>query len=198
MRSSKLLWAGAAMPLVYLAALALGATLFPGYRVLEDQPSILGGADATRPFAFNTGLGLTGAMGVAGAIGIAAALQAIGRNRIVAVMGSLTGLSLLLASVGLAMAGIFPLPSPLHYGFGLATFGALTPLLGAVAMWRLGETRTSLTLVGIFLLILALVLSNAPPPFAPGVAMMLSVSILCLNLRRRQSMPGTNKAANHA
>lgn len=40
MISRKLLAAGLAMPLIYLAALALGAALFPGYRVLEDQPSV--------------------------------------------------------------------------------------------------------------------------------------------------------------
>ncbi len=181
------------MPLVYLATLTLGVALFPGYRVLEDQPSILGGPDAAQPAAFNAGLVLTGAMGVAGAIGIAAAVQAIARNPVVALMGGLAGLSLLLASVGLAMAGVFPLPSPLHYGFGLATFGALTPLLGAVALWRPGGSgKAALTLAGLFLLILAFVLTGAPPPFAPGVCMMLSASILCLNLRQRQSMQGAN------
>jgi hypothetical membrane protein len=196
MKSRTLLAAGVAMPLIYLAALALGATLFPGYRVLEDQPSVLGGPDAAQPIAFNVGLVLTGAIGVAGAIGIAAALQTLGKNTVVTLMGGFTGLSLLLASVGLAMGGVFPLPNPLHYGFGLATFGALTPLLGAMALWRLGESRkTALTLGGLFLLILALVLSQAPPPFAPGVIMMLSVSVLCQALRRRQWMRGTNRVS---
>ena len=186
MTPRKLLAAGVAMPLIYLAALLVGAALFPGYRVLEDQPSVLGGPDAVTPIAFNSGLVLTGLVGIVGAIGIAAGFQTLRRTTVVALSGGLAGLTLLIASAGLAMAGIFPLPNPLHYGFGLAALGALTPLLGALALWGLGANRrTAVALTVFFLLIIALAVTKAPPPFAPGLVMMLSASILCLSLRRQ-------------
>lgn len=78
----------------------------------DDQPGVLGGPDAAQPIAFNVGLMLTGAIGVAGAIGMATALQTPGKNTVVALMGGFTGLSLLFASVGLAMGGSISAPQP--------------------------------------------------------------------------------------
>jgi hypothetical protein len=49
-------------------------------------------------------------------------------------LAAATGVSLAMSGAAMAMAGLFPLPDPLHYGFNLLIGGVLTPLFGAFAL----------------------------------------------------------------
>jgi hypothetical membrane protein len=185
MNARVLLKAGVAMPVIYIATVVVSALLFPGFALLERMPSDLGGPAAPYPTLYNVGMMLTGAAGGLGALGLLVAFGKVRRDWLLWGLGGLAGLSLLAASVGLAMAGIFPLPNPLHYGFGLSLAGALTPLLGALALLRLGGAgKAASVLLGAIVLIVALVVLKAGP-LAPGGVMMASAAFLCLTMVRR-------------
>jgi hypothetical membrane protein len=134
----RLLLAGAiAMPVLYFATLFAAGAANPTVSV-GAVPSMLGTAPAPHPGVYNAGMVLTALCGLAGAIGIGLQLPRIGAGR---VLGTLTAVTIALSSLGLAEAGLFPLPSPYHEAFGLSLFGAFTPLLGGFALLRARDDR---------------------------------------------------------
>ncbi|HEX3551385.1 MAG TPA: DUF998 domain-containing protein [Candidatus Elarobacter sp.] len=148
-----LLAAGIAMPALYFATLILAGVANPG--VSEGlPPSMLGTAGAPHPWVFNAGAIASGVAGVLGAIGLARALPRLGAGRVVAWLSAAT---VLLPCVALVMAGLFPLPNPLHYGFSLTLAGLFAPLLGAVALRRARDDAPAVMLmVAAFVLVLVL------------------------------------------
>ena len=101
---------------------------------------LLAGALAMSPYpaVYNAGIVVTALAGIAGAIGIGLRLPKLGAGP---VLGTATALTIALSSLGLAEAGLFPLPSPYHEAFGLSLFGAFTPLLGGFALLRARDDR---------------------------------------------------------
>jgi len=81
---------------------------------------------------------LSAVCGILGAVGVGVQLPKIGAGR---VLGITTAVTIALSSLGLAEAGLFPLPSPYHEAFGLSLFGAFTPLLGGFALMRARDDR---------------------------------------------------------
>lgn len=148
-----LLLAGVAMPVIYFATQIAALFLNPGFDLVRQEPSELGVATANLPIIANAGfIGAGLGANLAGA-GLVLGLRALGGNIIIAV---LAGLSLSLFGVAMTMSGLFPLPNPLHYGFGLYPAGLLAPLFGALAFKNGGGARI-VVFVG-FLLCLALAL----------------------------------------
>jgi len=176
----KLLTAGMLMPGLYFAGLTMAAALNSDFAPLKDAPSVLGAEGVPRAYIFNTTLLGTAALGVAGAVGLAATFRARAP-----VSGTIAALALFLASAGLAMSGFFPLPNPLHYGFGLSTAGALIPPVGAISLWRAGGgAATPLLLLALFAGIAASVMMQAPPLVA-GALMFAAIAVLCSAARGR-------------
>jgi hypothetical membrane protein len=114
---------------------AVAGLFYPGYDNIAQAPSELGAAGAPYPQIFNLGMVATSAAALAGAGGLVVGLRQLGSGVFLSI---LTGSSLALLGVSLAMSGLFPLPDPLHYGFGLSAAGLLTPLFGALALRRRG------------------------------------------------------------
>ena len=137
MPARRLLAGALAMPLLYFATLLVAAVANPVVPA-GAVPSMLGTAPAPHPEIYNVGMVLTALAGIAGAIGIGLQLPKIGAGR---VLGTVTALTVALSSLGLAEAGLFPLPSPYHEAFGLSLFGAFTPLLGGFALLRARDDR---------------------------------------------------------
>ena len=125
------------MPLLYYATLLVAGVANPVVPA-GAVPSMLGTAPAPYPAIYNAGMVVTALAGIAGALGIALRLPKIGTGR---VLGTVTALTVALSSLGLAEAGLFPLPSPYHEAFGLSLFGAFTPLLGGFALLRARDDR---------------------------------------------------------
>lgn len=191
MKIRGLLRFGVAMPGLYLATLLVSTMLFPGYSPLAQEPSVLGGPTAPVPLVYNAGMVLTALAGMIGGVGLALGLPAIRRDTLLRIFGWTSGLALFGGSVGLGMAGLFPLPDPRHYGFGLTILAAFVPLLGALAMWRAGRAvPAALTLLVAFVAVVATVVLGLPP-LIPGVLMLGAAGFLCLiaygrlNPRRR-------------
>lgn len=173
MRRSPLLTAGVAMPALYGTAMIACLLLNPDFPWLTQAPSDLGRAEMPFHWLYNLGLMITGVCGLLAAIGL---LKKTRRRN--AFWARASSAALALASVGLALAGAFPLPDPLHYGFGLTLAGLTVPLLGGIHLYKSGWKGPAVILFGSFALILALALSNVTP-LAAGMAMMLSVALLC-------------------
>lgn len=189
MNARELLIGGMAMPVIYLAGLAIAITLNPEFDALRQPPSDLGRASAHQPLVMNLTLLATALAGVVGATGLWLALKPGGALRAL-----LPAVCILLASAGLAISGLFPLPNPLHYGFGLTTAGILIPVFGAVALWRSGTSRAPvLVLLGAFVLAAAMIGTGVP--VAPGAVMLVSVGVLCFVVRNRAPVSGRHPRA---
>ena len=180
MWSRALLACGVAMPAIYGLMLAVSCSLNPGFDLLRHEPSELGRAGAVYPLIYDTGMVATAAAGLlaAGALVVA---PGTGRG---SVWNVCAGATILLSSLGLAMAGLFPLPNPLHYGFGLTTAAILTPLFGAASLRRSGSHRAAALLLAALALIAGLVAGGAPPVL-PGALMLAAIACLCWATRRR-------------
>ena len=143
-REQILLAGGVAVPFIYFANLIVGGLLTPGYSHVSQMPSELG--VATAPFAalFNAGLIAAAAATFSAAFGLYFGLRRLGAGLLLALA---TGVSLALSAGAMAMSGFFPLPNPLHYGFGLVLAGVFTPLFGALALRRVSGTGTERALL---------------------------------------------------
>jgi hypothetical membrane protein len=133
MRKDILLASGAAFPVLYFATLVLAGIFYPGYDFRAQVPSELGMAKAPNPAIFNIGMLVTAIAAAAGAAGLFLGLR---RLRTGILLSLLTSVSLGLFAVSMAMAGLFPLPNPLHHGFNLVLAGVLTPFFGVLALGR--------------------------------------------------------------
>ena len=139
-----LLRCGIASAFIYYANLIVFGLLNPNHDPIVQPPSYLGVAGMHYAALFNLGLIAVGATVIAGAIGLYLGLRRIGSNLVLTVLTAVTGV---VFGVTMAMAGLFPMPSPLHTAFGLEGVGLLTPLFGAIALGRAKETTTLRVLV---------------------------------------------------
>jgi hypothetical membrane protein len=126
-----LLSGGVAVPIIYFANLIIAEVRTPEVDPWTQLPSYLGVAGLAWAPVYNAGLISAGAATMLGAIGLILGLRAIGANSVLSVCA---GATMLVAGAAMAMAGLFPLPHPLHYGFNLRPIGALTPLFTALAL----------------------------------------------------------------
>ena len=148
-----LLGAAIAMPFLYFATLLVAGIANPAIPA-GAVPSMLGTAPAPHPAVYNAGMIVTALAGLAGALGIGMQLPKRGAGRM---LGTLTAVTVALSALGLAEAGLFPLPSPYHEAFGFSLFGAFTPLLGAFALLRArDDQRAVVTLFVAFAAIVVL------------------------------------------
>ena len=130
-RERILLAGGVAVPIIYFANLIVAEVLSPEVDPWSQLPSDLGVAGVAWAPVFNAGLVAVGLAAAAGAVGLFLGLRQIGAN---IVLSGLTGAVMLVAGFVMAMAELFPLPDPLHYGFNLLPIGMLTPLFAALAL----------------------------------------------------------------
>ena len=126
-----LLGTGVAVPVIYFANLIVAEVQTPEVDPWSQLPSDLGVAGLAWAPVFNAGLIAVGSAAALGAVGLFLGLRVIGAN---IVLTALTGATMLVAGGVMVMAGLFPLPDPLHYGFNLLPVGMLTPLFGALAL----------------------------------------------------------------
>jgi hypothetical membrane protein len=153
-----------AMPVMYFVTLLVAGVANPAVSI-GAVPSMLGTTPASHPAVYNGGMVLTALCGLAGALGIGLRLPEMGAGRI---LGTATAITVALSSLGLAEAGLFPLPSPYHEAFGLSLFGALTPILGAFALLRARDDRRAVA--GMFLAFVAILVVFAILNGAGGLA----------------------------
>jgi hypothetical membrane protein len=186
MWNRRLLACGTAMPAIYGLTLAVSCSLNSGFGLLHHEPSELGCTGAVYPFIYDAGMVATAVAGVLAAVALVIA-PGSGRG---SAWNICAGTTILLASVGLAMAGLFPLPNPLHYGFGLTTVAILTPVFGAVSLRGSGSRWASALLLAALALIAGLVAEGAPP-VVPGAVMLGAIAGLCWIIRDRKKIPAS-------
>jgi hypothetical membrane protein len=140
-----LLAAGIAIPFLYFANLFGIAAMTPGFDHGSQLPSDLGSEETARAVrqtlqcthcagsvvAFNIGLIAVGVCALLASAGLWLGLRASGANPILAL---LTALSVACLGIAMVMAGAFPLPNPLHYGFNIIAGMLLTGLFGAFVL----------------------------------------------------------------
>jgi hypothetical membrane protein len=120
-----------AVPLLYFGTLLVAAATWPGYSHVTQYASELGSAAAPRPAIFNTGIITMGVVCLAASLGLLLAARRVGGGRTWSALGALC---LALFGVSMVMGGMFPMPNPLHGGFGLGLALPLSPLFLALAL----------------------------------------------------------------
>lgn len=125
-----LLKLGIAAPLLYFGTLVAASLTWPGYSHVTQYASELGSAAAPQPWIFNAGIVATGIAGLLGGVGVGRSLAAEGRR----ISGALAGAALAAWGAGMIFGGLFPMPNPLHNGFGLVMGVTLLPPLLLVAL----------------------------------------------------------------
>lgn len=133
-----LLIGGVAVPFFYFASQIAAILLNPGYNVAGQYPSELGCCSAKLTIVANVGFLTTGVAAMMGGLGLFVGLRRLRGN---VTLAALAGFGLSLFGVAMTMGGVFPLPNPLHYGFGLQLAGVLTPFFGALAFKGGGAGR---------------------------------------------------------
>ncbi|MBL8531852.1 MAG: DUF998 domain-containing protein [Hyphomonadaceae bacterium] len=137
--SARLLLAGGiGVPLIYFASQAAAMAFNPDFDIATQQPSELGCCGVSAPIVANVGFMLTGVCAIAGGVGLFLDLRQTGGASVLAVLAAL---GMILFGGAMAMSGLFPLPNPLHYGFGLFPAGLLAPLFAALALRDGGAAR---------------------------------------------------------
>jgi hypothetical membrane protein len=126
-----LLLLGIAVPVLYFATLLIAAATWPSYSHVTRYASELGGPEAPFPAIFNVGIIAMGVTCILGSFGFGGALARLTEHRVSSVA---TAICLSLFGVSMIMGGAFPMPNPLHGGFGLAFALVPAPILMAVAL----------------------------------------------------------------
>jgi hypothetical membrane protein len=197
MTSRLLVGAGVLLPIVYFASQLVAMALNPDFNIATQQPSELGCCGANFPYVANAGFLATGACSIAGGLGLFLGLRQIGGNLVLAMLASL---GMLLFGLAMSMSGFFPLPDPLHYGFGLFPAGLLAPLFGALALKDAPVTRSvimasfaaSAALVALMLGLGGFVTETNLGYFSRGVALISfpTIALMCWTVRGRMSVNG--------
>lgn len=163
-----MLWTAFAMPLLYFGVQLVAAPFYPGYHFATDTASMLGTSASRHPDIFNTGAILTGIAGLTGAFGLF-----FGLRRATSIwLRILIAIGVLANGVLSLKAGLYPMPDPRHASWQFLLFPILlTPLLLAVATWRILWLRIYLLLDIIFLLCLLPFMMHRMAPILPEGAM---------------------------
>jgi hypothetical membrane protein len=152
-RDARLARLAVAVPVLYFGTLFAAAATWPGYSHATQYASELGSAAAPRPAIFNGGIIAMGVVCVFAAAGLfLAALRAGGRPLWTALGAVCIGLF----GISMVMGGMFPMPNPLHGGFGLGFAQVFAPLFLALALrGREGMGGLVVTLCASFVLMAA-------------------------------------------
>jgi hypothetical membrane protein len=191
-----LLWAGVAAPIIYFGTQIAAIALNPSFNFAEQQPSELGVAAMRLPTVANAGFITSGIAFALGGLGLFAGLRGIGGNTIIA---ALAGLTLAILGFAIAMSGLFPLPNPLHYAFGLYPVGILPPLFVALG-YKNGGVARWIALAG-FLLCVAIFAAASLGGMATednvglftraiSIVLFVTIAYVCWSLTRRLKSAG--------
>lgn len=194
-RARVLLAGGVAVPVIYFANLIVAEVRSPAVDPWSQLPSDLGVASVAWAPVFNAGLIAVGLAAVAGAAGLFFGLRRIGANILLSAM---TGVAMLVAGFVMAMAGLFPLPNPLHYGFNLLPIGMLTPLFATIALGAAKDAwRERAIIFAGFVAIISIVVASETVEglvvrenagmWARGLALIAfsTIAFVCLSVMRR-------------
>lgn len=198
------LYCGATGAALYFISLIVASLTWPGYSHVRQYVSELGSAAAPFPMLFNIGILLTGALALVGALGMARHFQVQGR----AISGAIASFGLACWGLGMLFGAWFPMPDPLHNGFGVV-FGVLL-LPPALLVALRGQRSAGLTtflwlwLTAIVALLLVmfgvggLVTSQNVGLWQRGfaVALIPGIGVVCWILARRVGKPMAAREGN--
>jgi hypothetical protein len=125
-----LLECGVGAAILYFASLIIASLTWPGYSHVTQYASELGSAAAPYPMIFNYGIMAGGLLGILGGLGVALHFANDGRW----LSGLLAGLALSAWGASMVFGGYYPMPNPLHNGYGLALAAPLLPLFLMLAL----------------------------------------------------------------
>ena len=129
-RDSLLVWLAVAVPILYFGTILVAAATWPSYSHVTQYVSELGGPEAPKPMIFNIGIMLMGVVCAVSAAGVFGAVRKLGGR---VVPGAIAAICIACFGVAMLMGGMFPMPIPLHGGFGLVFAGVFAPLLLGIA-----------------------------------------------------------------
>lgn len=178
---------------LYFATVVIASLTWPGYSHVTQYASELGSAAAPLPWLFNGGILLAGLFGVLGSVGLFRYFRAQGRP----LAGGIAAVALACWAIGLLFGGWFPMPNPLHNGFGVMLGVVLLPpaLLAALRGRRHARETAFLVAWMVLMYALLLVMFGVGALVATGnvglwqrafaLTLIGGIGAACLMLRRR-------------
>ena len=157
---SLLLKLGVLVPVIYYGVLLVGGYLTPGYNHFTQYASELGMAGKPAAQIFNYGILAAGGCAIAAALGVLIGMKSLGANILWALLAAIC---LAAWGVGMVFGGLYPMPNPLHNGYGLGLAlspAALFMFLGLSGRSDLGGVKSLLILSFLAMVGLTLVMFN--------------------------------------
>lgn len=133
-----LLLCGISAWFVYLLNIIICSSLTPGYNHLSNLVSDLGRVENSYSGLFGVFFLLFAILYLTSSLGFYFSIYRITEKKVISVI---IFLSTVLFSVSLIFTAIFPLPDIRHSGYGLGLFYDLTPLLIAIAFFKIPSAR---------------------------------------------------------
>jgi len=155
MLASLLLRLGALGPLILYGVIVAGGFMSPGYNHMTQSVSDLGQAGASTATMFNYGLMAAGGAVILGGLGFLLGMRRLGGGLL---MPLLAAVAIGLYGASLLMAGMHPMPDPMHDAYNLAYAGVAAPLLAFLALGDRSELSGAKTLAVISFLAAAAIL----------------------------------------
>lgn len=137
-RRRLMLTIGVWAPVVAFIAVVLATLSWPGYDQSRQYLSELGGPHAPEPWLFNGMVVLAGLSAAVSGLGFALATLAVGGSRWAA---AATATVLILAAVGMVVAGLIPWPDPRHRLVNLGLGILLAPPCLIWGLWKVRGTE---------------------------------------------------------
>jgi hypothetical membrane protein len=127
-----------AAPVLAIVSTLAATAAYPGLNPARQYLSELGGAAASAPFIFNTGVFISGLMAALAGGGFGLAIVTLTKARYVA---GLTTVVFILSGYGLTQAALYPWPDPRHLAINLALGIQIAPLLLLWGLWPRPDMR---------------------------------------------------------
>ena len=143
MLASLLLRLGALGPLIFYGVIVAGGFMSPGFNHMTQQVSELGKAGASTATVFNYGLMAAGGAIILGGLGFFLGTRKLGSGLL---MPLLAGLAVALFGAAFVIAGLHPLPDPMHEAYKLGYAGVAAPLFAFLALGDRSELSGAKTL----------------------------------------------------
>jgi hypothetical membrane protein len=122
---------GVLVPVIYFAALATARAFYPGFSFVRRWASEMGAADAPHPHVLNVGLMALGVVTLLSVYGFWRGLRAAGAGPVAT---RWTCIVVVGFAVAMFMAGRYPMPDWLHFGFGLSFLLLVGPAIMSRAL----------------------------------------------------------------
>lgn len=176
--------AGAVSWIIYLLTFFVIAAMTPGYSHIADIISELGRNEVPYHEILNAVTILYGFLILLSGLGLFYSVKRFtGKNSLAIIIGILVAVF----GTSIIFAGLFPMPDPLHNGYGMGTVQFVIPIFLAVAFWKTDGSRTfAISHIVFFIIFILVIIYNVVTVeinrghIPPNIGLIQRISVLSI------------------